>query len=441
MRNILCVDDDSGTRESIKAVLEDRYNVFLAGDVKEAREILRKGSFDIILLDQALPEISGLTFLEELKNLIPGIPVLMITAVSLENTLAEALRLGAVGLIAKPFDIHELRHLVQQSIAASREPRAQAILQKGEEEVFPVRSPIGISAPFQKMLRIANELAKDNVPIFISGEKGVGKELIARHIHALGPRSSEPFYTVRCRQHSEESLVRELFGVTTPDHIPSKGAVDLAGSGCLYLDGGEVISRALKERIFSSLSAQENGPLCRARVIISSNNFNDYLKNSPNSNTEDLNAHHLQIPPLRERREDLPLLAYHFVHEFRHNLQSGISAIGSEAIQFMKMYSWPGNVRELRNVIERACLVYSTEKELQPAHLPKEISLALPATIIQTGLTYEQMVDDFERAIIVHTLERTSGNITKAAELLGTTIRVVSYRINTLNLKKYTNGK
>jgi len=440
MLHILCVDDEVGTREMVRAVFDKSYQVHLANDVNEAREILRQGKIDIILLDQAMPETDGLTFLEELKRVSPEIPVLIITAVSSDSTLAAALRLGAVGLVAKPFDIHELRHLVKQATAAAREPQVQAVIQKGTEEAFQVRSPIGMSAVFQKMLRTASEMVKRDFPLLISGEKGTGKELLARYIHALGTRSKDPFYPIRCGQHSEDASLRELFGDKDSNDTEIKGAIELVGAGCLYLEGAERLSAASKEKVAKALEENGNGLLRRARLIVSTTAPERLLKELPASLSNQLKEHHLIIPALRDRAEDIPLLAYHFVNEFKNSLQSDISEIGSEAIKLMRLHAWPGNVRELRNVIERACLVYDGEKELQPCHLPKEISLALYTGDAKSGLTYEQMIEDFERAAIVRALERTSGNITKAAELLGTTHRIVSYRITTLNLKKYTTG-
>jgi len=426
MKTILCVDDEIGTRESIRAVFEGAYRVLLARDVAEARDLVAREIIDIVLLDQALPEVDGLSYLAELKSSLPKLPVIMITALNSENTLTEALNRGAVGLVAKPFDVHALRHLVEQSIGAAQQRCTQAIIRKGIETQFAIQNPIGTSSIFQKALRAAEELSKFDAPILVSGDRGCGKELVARHIHLLQRRTTRPF----CCVHHSLNLEEELFGPADGSSPDDTGIIGL-GTGTIYLDGAEQLTGQLLARLGEYCSI----PLgSKSRLIFGTHLPDTLLERAPHELKKILAQNHVRIPTLRERSDDIPLLSHHFLNEFHRQNGSEMAEIGAESMRCLRGYYWPGNVRELRNVIERASLVYGPERELQPAHLPKEISLALP-TSRSSGHTYDEMIEEFEKAMIIQALSKTSGNVTKAAELLGSTPRIISLRINSLNLR------
>lgn len=453
MKHILAVDDEFGTRESIKAIFFKLYEVSVAANAREAMDVLSKQRVDLIILDQIMPDTDGITLLRDIKAIYPEMPVILVTAVGSEKTLAQALRLGAVGYIRKPFDVDELRHTVIQCIDAAITPRAKEIFQKEVNREFSMHTLVGEAPVFRKALSDARNIAASavNLPLLITGESGTGKEFLARQIHSWSAQRGEPFIYVRCFGQPDSILEAELFGFEpqrlAQEGIAGRGAFDLAGSGTVYLDEidqapastQEKILRLLQTRKFSRIGSSFEVPI-GARIIASSSNTLDELKQSQKFKSEITNLIEksiIDLPPLRERPEDIALLAYHFLNQLRRCMHGEVKDIAPEALDLMRKYQWPGNVRELRSMMERLLVVYGKESCIREEHLPKEFLAPGHRGRIDTYTNnFEETVNAFEREIIVNALTRANGNINKAASLLGTTRRIVLYRIDKLKIQK-----
>ena len=453
MKHILAVDDEFGTRESIKAVFFKLYEVSVAANAQEAMEILSKHRVDLVMVDQIMPETDGLTLLQDIKVIYPELPVILVTAVGSEKTLAQALRLGAVGYIRKPFDVDELRHTVVQALDAAATPRTREIFQKEVNREFSMHTLVGEAPIFRKALSDARTLAASSIvsPLLITGENGTGKEFLGRQIHSWSAQRGEPFIYVRCFGQPESILEAELFGFEaqrpTQEGVAGRGAFDLAGGGTVYLDEldqapastQEKILKLIQTRSFNRIGSSFAIPIA-TRIIASSTHTIEELKES-NLLKSDLitlfEGKTVHLPPLNQRPEDIALLAYHFLNQLRRSMSGGIKDIAPEALEFMRKYNWPGNIRELRSMMERLMVVYSKETCIREEHLPKELLAPGHRGRIESYTNnFEETVNAFEREIIVNALTRANGNINKAAALLGTTRRIVLYRIEKLNIKK-----
>ncbi|MBX7156967.1 MAG: sigma-54 dependent transcriptional regulator [Verrucomicrobiae bacterium] len=451
MKHILAVDDEFGTRESIKAIFFKLYEVSVAANAREAMDILSKQRIDLVILDQIMPDTDGITLMRDIKAIYPEMPVILVTAVGSEKTLAQALRLGAVGYIRKPFDVDELRHTVIQSIDAAITPRAREIFQKEVNREFSMHTLVGEAPIFRKAISDARNASTEmvSVPLWITGESGTGKEFLARQIHSWSAQRSEPFIYVRCFGQPDSILEAELFGFEpqrpVQDGVTGRGAFDLAGSGTVYLDEIDQVSPATQEKIaklletrkFNRIGSSFSVPI-GARIILASSKTADQIQSSLKPELMNLIGNKfIHLPPLRERPEDVALLAYHFLNQLRRSMYAEVKDIAPEALDLMRKYQWPGNIRELRSMMERLLVVYSQETCIREEHLPKELLAPGHRGRIDTYTNnFEETVNAFEREIIVNALTRANGNINKAASLLGTTRRIVLYRIDKLNIKK-----
>ena len=453
MKHILAVDDEFGTRESIKAVFFKLYEVSVAANAREAMDVLSKQRVDLVIVDQIMPDTDGVTLLQDIKAIYPELPVILVTAVGSEKTLAQALRLGAVGYIRKPFDVDELRHTVVQTLDAAAIPRTREIFQKEVNREFSMHTLVGEAPAFRKAISDARTLAASAVsaPLLITGENGTGKEFLARQIHSWSTQRSEPFIYVRCFGQPESILEAELFGFEAQrlaqEGVAGRGAFDLAGSGTVYLDEfdqappstQEKILKVIQTRRFNRVGSSFAIPMA-ARIIVSSSRSLEEIKEAHLLKLDFINLFEnkvVHLPPLRDRPEDIALLAYHFLNQLRRSMNGGVKDIAPEALDFMRKYSWPGNIRELRSMMERLLVVYSKETCIREEHLPKELLAPGHRGRIESYTNnFEETVNAFEREIIVNALTRANGNINKAAVLLGTTRRIVLYRIEKLNIKK-----
>lgn len=453
MKHILAVDDEFGTRESIKAVFFKLYEVSVAANAREAMDVLSKQRVDLVIVDQIMPDTDGVTLLRDIKAIHPELPVILVTAVGSEKTLAQALRLGAVGYIRKPFDVDELRHTVVQTLDAAAIPRTREIFQKEVNREFSMHTLVGEAPTFRKAISDARTLAASAIttPLLITGENGTGKEFLARQIHSWSAQRSEPFIYVRCFGQPESILEAELFGFEAQrlaqEGVAGRGAFDLAGGGTVYLDEfdqappstQEKILKVIQTRRFNRVGSSFAIPMA-ARIIASSSHALEEIKEAHLLKLDFINLVEnkvVHLPPLRERPEDIALLAYHFLNQLRRSMNGGVKDIAPEALDFMRKYTWPGNIRELRSMMERLLVVYSKEACIREEHLPKELLAPGHRGRIESYTNnFEETVNAFEREIIVNALTRANGNINKAAVLLGTTRRIVLYRIEKLNIKK-----
>ena len=431
MRTLLCIDDDESMWDSIRAIFEGTHKVFISGDVPQAREILKTEKIDLILLDHSLPGTSGLTFLAELSRLHAEIPVLMVTALDSDYSLAEALRRGARGRITKPFDVAEIRHHVEQALASLEAPRMRAALEKEAEGAHP--GLITAAPALQPAIARALDLRKLNAPIFLTGERGVGKEWLARHLHEAPRRAGDLFYRVRCRTaQTPAELEAELFG---GDGSGQPGVLR-ALTGTLFFDEVNRLPAPLLERLGEVVAGQIASHAPHAPLLIfASSDLPAFLEGAPAVFAELAATRSVEMLPLRERADDIPVLAYHLLTDLAQRSGSGLTGFTPESLRLMKAYRWPGNLREMENVIERLVLVYGEYSQIEPGFLPREIC-PIPQRISQLpGMTLDQTMESFERGLLLEALDKTGWNATKAAQLLSTTPRKIGLRVDALKLK------
>lgn len=441
MKRLLVVDDELGARESIRAIFSGTYEVLVAASAVEALELLAKTHIDIILLDVVMPGMNGLVFLRAAREIFPDIPVIMISASFSDQAMLEARQLQAIGFICKPFDIHEIRNLVGQTLKAADSSRQQLLLQQELSKKFPVNI-IGESPAIRRVMEAVKVASQTNAPILILAESGVGREHLARQIHSWSHRSAEPFVKIEPHQLDAAAMNTELFGCvieTSPSRI-KPGAIDLVGRGSIYLnDINRLPTETQQHLVTAILHGEFTRPGLTTQNIPHIARF--FATCAPQSISGLIPAlaacfaeHTITIPPLRERIEDIPILATHYVGQLRAALNSRTNSIAPEAMHKLQDYSWPGNVRELRNVIERILFLHGEEEIIQTAFLPKEISGELLPSLDLNEISFHQATDQLHRQLIICALRQTGGVIKNAAHLLHVTPRILQHRVDKLHI-------
>jgi len=451
MKHLLIVDDEHGSRESLRAVFQNKYTLSVTGSADDATRILREEAIDVVLLDVMMPEKNGLAFLKEIQGRLPDLPVIMVSASTSVRPVVEAIQVGACDYVTKPFDVAEIRHTVSRAIESVALRRQVRVLQTEVSREYPIDGIIGQSEPFQKALDDAHKVAKADTTVLITGESGTGKELVARCIHAWSQGRDDPFVAVHCAAIPDSLMESELFGYEkgafTGADARKMGRFDLAGSGSLFLDEvGEMslatqvkLLRILQEkefmRIGGTCTIQTNARIIAAtardlRTEVEEKRFRDDLFYR-------LNVVPIHLPPLRERRDDIPRLAEYFLGVYAKSLDAITTGFTDEAFEMLCRYDWPGNVRELRNVIERALVLHGrTEEDIRPAFLPDEFRAAPHTTAtVLPDTSLREAVSAYERELISGALERAKGVQTTAAQILKTTRRILKYRMEKLNIQ------
>ncbi|MEB2284116.1 MAG: hypothetical protein B6D46_02400 [Polyangiaceae bacterium UTPRO1] len=453
-RKVLIVDDEPGVRESVRMVLKDQYDAVLASSGEEALEMLSDVQPDLVMLDVLMPGLDGLAVLERIKERDQRIPVLMLTATKTVKTAVTAMKLGAFDYVTKPFDVEELLILVER---ATRDAARNAELESLRWEVGRRYSPdniIGHSPQMQKIFRTIGMVAPLKTTVLVTGESGTGKELIAKALHYQSPRAAKALVTLNCAAIPENLLESELFGHergSFTDAVTKKlGQFELADQGTIFLDEIGELAPALQAKL---LRVIEQGEFMRVggkqaihvdvRIIAATNRDLEQAMRDGTFRSDlyyRLNVVSLHLPPLRERPEDLPLLIKHFIATKSAQLGIREKHLSPEAVDALLRYSWPGNVREIENVIERI-LVLSDHEPIGLEDLPEQVRTGRveTSTIQQLVLRREKSltdaVDDFEREIIRTALQHVEFNQTRAAELLGTTRRILKYRMDKLGIQ------
>jgi DNA-binding NtrC family response regulator len=443
MKKILIIDDQEGGREALKETFHGLYDVTAVENAVEGLSHLSREAADLVLLDLIMPRVNGIEFLKAVREIYPDLPVLVVTASSSDTLIKEALSLGATGIIRRPWDVHELRNLVRQSVAAKEASRQQELLSKEVTRDFPSLSPIGQSAVFRRMLETARSVAETHV--LVTGERGVGKEYVARQIHAWSRRSSEPFVIVSCRELPATFIEAEIFGHwSASTGQVRRGSIDLARDSTLFVQDIDCLPQPVQDRLIQFLTKGEYQRQGSTQIVPSTTRV---IASMEASHTDAVSSHRVSsrlveafspsifsVPPLRERSDDIPLLAHHFLHQFRQALHSATLDIAPSAMQKLREYSWPGNVRELRNVIERVLVLYGASKQIGFGELPQE--LQRPSASNPERIDYEASVSAYERALIEGAFERTNGTMVAAAQELGITTRQLQTRVAKLNIRR-----
>ena len=452
--NILIVDDEKLIRWSLKErMTREGHAVREAEDGKAAAAALEAELPDLILLDMKLPDTDGLTILRSVVDRAPELPVIILTAYSTVDTAVEAMRLGAYDYISKPFEMDELAMTVRRALEAStlrREVKQHLTEQKSR---FGVHNLVGKSRPMQEIGGLIRKVSQSQAStVLIRGESGTGKDVIARAIHFESARADKPFMNITCTALQDTLLESELFGhekgAFTDAKAQKKGLLELANGGTVFLDEigdmsptlqGKVL-RALEERTFRRVGGSQDIHV-DVRIIAATNRPLEKLIEEKKFREDlyyRLNIITVDVPPLRDRREDIPLLVDHFLKRFSTEFRKGISDISSEALRKLDSYTWPGNVRELKNVIERAVLLGAGPvlgaddvimgRAVAAAQDAGKKLFSLPAK----GFKF----DDLEKDIVLQALERTGWNQTRAGELLGMTRDQIHYRMEKFGLLK-----
>lgn len=423
--SILIVDDEFSVRDSLQGWFrKDGYQVEAAASAEEALRVLQGASFDIILLDIRMPGIDGLELQRRIKAIDAGIIVIMITAFASVDTAVEALKEGAFDYVTKPVDPDELSHLVRNAAEQRRLHTENVRLRENLDGLLDEDNIIGESAPMQKVLEMVHRVAETDATVLIRGESGTGKEVIARAIHACSPRRYFPIVPVNCGALTETLLESELFGhekgAFTGAQYRRKGKLEMADGGTLFLDEVGTIGlktqvdllRVLETKEFTRVGGNKSVRV-DFRVICATHQNLEQMVESEQFRQDlyyRINVFTILLPPLRERRADIPLLAEHFLQKYNRQMDKRIEKISPAAMDLMVQHDWPGNVRELANAIERA-MVVGRAPAIRPEDLPFHLS--------PTSASGSDALADMERVHIATVLERTGWNITRAAERLG----------------------
>ena len=442
---ILVVDDEEIIRESLSGWLQkDGYTLGAAPDGPTAVEEVRRSPWSILLVDLKMPGMDGLQVLEEVKKLQPDAAVVIMTAYATVDTAVTAMKNGAYDYMVKPFDPEELSHLIRRIVEGQALLRENAVLRKVLKRDYRFRDLLSKSPSMQALFELAKTAARSPSTILILGESGTGKELLARAIHAESPRSREPFVPVSCAALTETLLESELFGYEkgafTGAASRRQGKFEAADRGSLFLDEiGDIspklqmdLLRVLEERRFFRVGGTE--PLQVDVRILAATNRDLKKAVAEGQFREDLyyrlNVIPITLPPLRQRKEDIPLLTQHFIERLDAELERKVEGLTAEAMELLMRHDWPGNIRELRNTLERAIVVAS-------GHLiqAKDLGLALSAASAPSAgeeTSPLASLDDVERAHVARVLRAAGGNVSQAARVLGID-RVTLYA----KMKKY----
>ena len=453
-RRVLIVDDEAGVRMSVSMALRDTYEPLTAASGQEALSFLAGGAVDVVLLDIVMPGTDGMQFLEELRVRHPTLPVVMLTATKTVKTAVDAIKLGAFDYVTKPFDIDELRVIIDKATETAALRREVEELRHEVGRRYQVDNIIGRSSKMQETFRAVVTVAALKTTVLITGESGTGKELIAKAIHYQSPRARRPLVILNCAAIPETLLESELFGhekgAFTDAHTRKLGQFELAHEGTLFLDEIGEMSMALQAKLLRVL---EHGEFLRVggakpinvdvRIIAATNrNLEEAMRNGTFRSDlfYRLNVVSVHLPPLRERHDDLPLLIRHFVQQKAKEMGVAEKAFKPEAVDALLQYFWPGNVRELENLVERV-LVLSEGPLVGVQDLPDQVrrgevtSGSMKEQVLSGKRKIGDAMDHVEREIIEEALRKTDYNQTRAAALLGTTRRILKYRMDKLGIK------
>lgn len=441
------------------ALGKEGFSVTVAESGREAVKLVDKGSFDLVISDIRMPDMTGVEVLRRVKESNSETPVIMITAYASTETAVEALRLGAYDYITKPFKIDELKNTIRHALEKHRLKEEVVHLKRAFRDQHGVDAMIGESPKRMELVEQVRAVARTHSTVLIMGESGTGKELVARAIHVHSMRASEPFVSINCGAVPETLLESELFGHVkgsfTGAHTNHKGLFEVAHLGTILLDEIAEMSpsmqvkflRVLQEKKIRRIGATEEIEV-DVRILAATNkNLEEMVEQK--AFREDLfyrlNVIPIRVPRLSDRREDIPLLAEHFLRQANTRIGKAVRGISDEALAFLTAHDWPGNVRELENVIERAVALESTPI-IQADRLPETLTnrkdtgalvgtTELPSEIPEEGIHFHEQVEAVEKRLLKAALEQGGGVQTRAARLLHMSLRSFRYLIQKYDLR------
>jgi DNA-binding NtrC family response regulator len=446
---VLIVEDEAAQRVGLEQLVKSwGFEVSTASHGEEALQQAATVRPTIVISDLVMPRMGGLDLLKALKQQDAEITVVLLTAQGTVESAVEAIKVGAYDYVSKPIDPQRLRILLDQIVERHGTLREVRVLRKQLREHGSFGKMIGQSRSMQKVYEVIEQAAPTNASVLVSGESGTGKELVAQTVHLVSPRANQPFVPVNCAAIPDTLLESELFGhekgAFTGAIARRQGSFELAHRGTLFLDEISEMTpatqakllRVLQERTFRTVGGQREQTV-DIRVIAATN-IQPLEAVRQNKLREDLyyrlNVFAIELPPLRDRKDDLPILIEAFIADAKRRNNRTIGGVGDAAMRLLERHSWPGNVRELRNVLERATIV-AQGRLIEPADLPP---LTAPSTGDKhgSGLAPGTTVDQAERQLIDVTLTHTGGNKTRAAELLGISLKTLHNKLNRMRQPK-----
>ncbi len=456
--SILIIDDEASIRESLDTLLNlEGYTIRMAVDGEEGLRTLDQQNFDLVLLDLALPGQSGMEILPQIRERYPDLPVIMITAYGTVHNVVEAIRAGAENFVQKPWDNEKLLADIRSAIARHRAEEENRQLKRAMKERYSFNNIVGKSDPMLRIFDLVAQVAPSRSTILIQGESGTGKELIAKALHANSPRRDKPFVPVNTGAMPADLLESTLFGhvkgAFTSAIASKKGLFEIANNGTLFLDEIATMTLDTQSKILRVLQDKRFmhvGGVQEIQVdvrIIAATNIDLRQSVREGRFREDLyyrlNVITLDLPPLRARREDIPLLCQHFLEQFAKENDLPPRKLSADAMRAIVDYDWPGNVRELENCIERGVVLSSGPfigSELLPGHITgRSFQDALLEHNPNASLF--DILEDIERRIIIEKLERCNWNQTDAAEQFHIPLSTLNQKIKRLNIEIRKRGR
>jgi len=456
--SVLIIDDEAAIRDSLETLLVmEGFQVTMAVDGASGLEQLAQREFDLVLLDLALPGESGMELLPRILEMQPGMPVIMITAFGTVSNVVEAIRAGAENFVQKPWDNEKLLADIRAAIARKRAEEEVVQLKRALKQRYNFENIIGKSDPMLRLFDLVAQVAPSRSTVLIQGESGTGKELIAKALHANSPRRDKPFVPVNTGAVPSDLLESTLFGhvkgAFTSAIAAKKGLFEVANGGTLFLDEIGTMSmdmqakilRVLQDRRFMHLGGTQEVQVDVR--IIAATNVDLQVAVREGRFREDLfyrlNVICMELPPLRARRQDIPLLSAHFLKMYADENGTPVPSLSPEAMRILMDYEWPGNVRELENAMERG-VVLATSSVISPDLLPASLTgNTYSATLLdhRPDASLFDLMEEIERRIIADRLERCHWNQTEAAEYFKIPLSTLNQKIKRLNVEIKKRGR
>lgn len=450
MGEILVVDDEKSMREFLSIALShEGYNVVTAENGHKAIKLLREIAPELVITDMKMPEKTGIDVLKEAKEINPYLPVIMITAYSSTEDAVGAMKLGAADYITKPFKLDEIKRVIRSALEKDALRKENIYLKKALKDKYNFSNIVGKSGRMLKVFEVIKHVSEGKSTVLITGESGTGKELVARAIHFNSPRREKPFLSVNCAALPEQLLESELFGhekgAFTGAVSTKRGLLEVADGGSFFLDEvGEMplsiqvkLLRVLQEREFKRVGGIKDVAV-DVRVIAATGQDLELAvkeKKLRESLYYRLNVVPIKLPPLRERKEDIPLLVEHFIKKYSEQEDKVPVSLTEDAMRCLEKYHWPGNVRELENVIEHAIAV-TADGIISKQLLPEDVMSCQPTHLshmdqmhVKGGIDLEETLGEIEKTYLLSALENAGGVKIKAAELLNLSFRSLRYRL------------
>ncbi len=453
---VLVVDDEESIREFLDIMLrKEGYEVTCAEDGQQALDIIKKKSFDLVISDLQMPNLTGIEMLRQVRDHYPDLLFMMITAFGTTETAVEAMKLGAYDYITKPFKIDEVRINIANALRSKNLETENRTLKKELTKEYSFQNLVGNSEAMHRIYELVKRVSQTPTNVLITGESGTGKEMIAKAIHFNGLLKERPFVTINCGAIPESLMESEMFGHKkgsfTGAIADKTGLFEVADGGTLFLDEvGELpltiqvkLLRAIQERVIRRVGGTDDQKI-EVRIIAATNrDLEDMVKKS--TFRQDLfyrlNVINIRTPSLRERPDDIPLLANHFLKKYNDRLAKTIGGISAEAMDMMKKYDYPGNVRELENIIERTVALEGGATIL-PESLPpfvntpsgRKLASTHEIQITEEGLDLDKVMGQIEKELLIKAIHAAGGVKKKAAKLLAITFRSMRYRVEKYSL-------